>query len=103
MTQYSINQHSLNQPDRNQLEQLWQPPAAQLNSSSATTPQSTSLIRQVLAALSTFLTGSQQIRIWTKSTKQGVVWFAYDPASDQRIGHCSENELRTWLETRYHQ
>ena len=96
MTQYSINRR-----DRNQLERLWQQPETKRNISA--TNQSVGVVRQIFAALATFLAGSQQIRIWTKSTRQGVVWFAYDPLRDQRIGHCSEDELRAWLEARHHQ
>lgn len=97
--------HSIRR-DRNQLEQVWNQPSVsrtlQTANASSLKNQSSGIIRQLLTELVTFFTSSQQLRIWTKSTKQGVVWFAYDPRSDQRISHCSEDALRIWLETRYH-
>lgn len=47
------------------------------------------------------LTGSQQLRIWTKHTKAGMQWCAYDSARDQSVSCNSEEELRTWLEQRH--
>ena len=89
--------------NRSQLESLWQQPAIERailreKTFAQTTLQET--IHQFGKDLLAFLTGAQQLRIWTKSTKQGVVWFAYDPMNDQRIGHASEAELRVWLESR---
>lgn len=86
--------------NRSQLESLWQHPAVVRKPSSAS--PTADILRQWAQDLLAFLTGSQQLRIWTKSTKQGVKWFAYDPASDQRIADCSEDDLRVWLESRYH-
>ena len=92
--------------DRTQLEQVWQQPSVSRASQTAkpafSNRQAASTLRQLLNGLVTFFTGTQQLRIWTKSTQQGVVWFAYDPQSDQRIAHCSEDDLRTWLEARHH-
>ncbi len=84
--------------DRHHLENLWQIPTADARSKDS---QFLQLLAQTGKALVTFLTGQQQLRIWTKSTKQGTVWFAYDPALDQRISRCSEEELRLWLESRH--
>lgn len=88
--------------NRSRLEQIWKQPTTKRTAltEKAQTPNA---IQTLLVALSNFFTNSQQIRIWTKSTKRGVVWFAYDPSSDQRIGHCSEDELRVWLEARHYQ
>ena len=88
--------------DRSQLESLWQSSLALPTPPSNAQPAVSlfTLIRQFGQALLVFLTGDQQLRIWTKSTKQGVVWFAYDPRTDRRIAYCTEDELRTWLESR---
>ncbi|MEL6939644.1 MAG: hypothetical protein AAFO84_10685 [Cyanobacteria bacterium J06598_1] len=92
--------------NRSQLEQLWQAPTvarcALLPAEDRTSNSISAAIQRFAQDLLAFCTGTQQLRIWTKSTKQGVVWFAYDPMSDQRIAHCSELELRTWLESRHH-
>lgn len=85
--------------NRSQLESLWQQPAVRQKPSAAA--PTTDIIRRFSQDILAFLTGSQQLRVWTKSTKQGVVWFAYDPASDQRIANCSEEALRAWLESRH--
>ncbi|MEM9948661.1 MAG: hypothetical protein AAF810_21710 [Cyanobacteria bacterium P01_D01_bin.36] len=84
---------------RSKLEALWQQPAAQHQAFSE--PSIADAICQFGKDVLAFFTGTQQLRIWTKSTKQGVVWFAYDPISDQRSGSCSEEELRIWLESRH--
>ncbi len=49
-----------------------------------------------------FFTDTQQVRIWTKETSKGTVWFAYDPMLDRSISRVSEDDLRTWIEARYH-
>ena len=90
--------------NRSHLEALWQQPATDCNvlaRRDAAAPKAADTLRQFAHSLLAFFTGSQQLRIWTKSTKQGVVWFAYDPTSDRRIAHCSEDELRVWLETQH--
>ncbi len=84
--------------DRHQLETLWQLPTSQSRSEKNRIFQ---LLTQAGGALAAFLTGQQQLRIWTKSTRHGIVWFAYDPALGQRISRSSERELRTWLESRH--
>lgn len=48
-----------------------------------------------------FFTDSQQVRIWTKETKAGTVWYAYDPATQRSVSRVSEDDLRAWLEKRY--
>jgi len=102
--------NTYNRPlNRSQLEALWQQPTADhkildrsISESNRTSTSSTAAtLRQLAKDFLAFFTGSQQLRVWTKSTKQGVAWFAYDPASDQRIAHCSEEELRVWLEMRH--
>ncbi len=94
---------------RSHLEALWQQPTVdrqidrQISADRQTsaTASTAEAIRQFAKDLLAFLTGAQQMRVWTKSTKQGVLWFAYDPVSGQRIGHSSEEALRIWLESRY--
>ncbi|MGD1895790.1 MAG: hypothetical protein ACFB16_02445 [Phormidesmis sp.] len=85
--------------NRAQLEALLQKPAALRNTPSH--PQIPAFIRQLGTDLLAFFTGSQTLRVWTSSTKQGVVWSAYDPMSGEQIHHCSESELRLWLESRH--
>ncbi|MEL7333533.1 MAG: hypothetical protein AAFN12_14905 [Cyanobacteria bacterium J06560_2] len=81
---------------RSQLEALWQQPVAQRQAFSE--PSIADAIRQFGKDVLAFLTGTQQLRIWTKATKQGVVWFAYDPISGKNIRYASEEKLRIWLE-----
>ncbi|MGB3669778.1 MAG: hypothetical protein WA984_06680 [Phormidesmis sp.] len=92
--------------DRHQLETLWQLPTTE--SCSREPRLKDSKLSQLFAqtaqmgrVLVVFLTGQQQLRIWSKSTQQGTVWFAYDPASGQQIARCSEAALRLWLESRH--
>ncbi|NJM97494.1 MAG: hypothetical protein HC800_10270 [Phormidesmis sp. RL_2_1] len=59
------------------------------------------LFKQVGQWLLQFLTDSQQVRIWTKESGNGTLWYAYDPAIEQGIARVSEDELRRWLESRY--
>ncbi|MGB7087148.1 MAG: hypothetical protein WBD47_16430 [Phormidesmis sp.] len=47
------------------------------------------------------LTDSDQVRLWTKITPNGVQWFAYDPRTQRSFACHSEADLRVWLEQRY--
>ena len=95
----SFNQLSLNSPtaDQQNLERLWQlPPHPQ--------PSDYSLnqgLKRLGKWLLISLTDSQQIRIWTKNTRAGVLWCAYDPITQRSVERCSETDLRAWLEDRY--
>ena len=59
------------------------------------------LLNRLGSWLLAFFTDAQQVRIWTKETKAGLVWYAYDPATQRRVSHVSEADLRVWLEERY--
>ncbi len=58
-------------------------------------------LQRLSQGLIQFLTGTQQVRIWTKEASTGKIWFAYDPKLDRSISGVSEDDLRTWLEERY--
>lgn len=47
------------------------------------------------------ITDSEQVRIWTKITPNGLEWHAYDPKCQRSFAGYSEAGLRTWLEQRY--
>ncbi len=97
----NINQLSLNSPtaDQQHLERLWQlPPNPQPSAYSLN--QGLKRLGQWLLAS---LIDSQQVRIWTKNTRAGVLWCAYDPTTQRSVERCSEADLRAWLEERYQQ
>ncbi len=88
--------------DRQHLEQLWRvPPAPHKGDDSLSTVSH--WIKLAGKIFVSFLTNTQQLRIWTKDTSTGTLWFAYDPATDQTISQVSEEGLRTWLEQRHRQ
>lgn len=80
---------------RRRLERLWLKPAADRHASAH--PWLVALGHSLLR----FLTGEQQVRIWQKRTRLGLVWCAYDPVSEQIKSCGSEEELRSWLEYRH--
>lgn len=87
--------------DRQHLEQLWRRPPTPHNAK-----QTVSLPRWVETAgrsLIAFFTNNQQMRIWTKDTRTGTLWFAYDPTTEQTVSRTSEEGLRIWLEQRHYQ
>lgn len=84
---------------RTQLEQLWKTPAVDRTPASAMPNEP--LLKRVGRWLYKSLTDTQQLRIWTKKTRNGVVWCAYDPRCDLAITCNSEESLRIWLEQRH--
>ncbi|MGB3295135.1 MAG: hypothetical protein WBB01_19300 [Phormidesmis sp.] len=70
---------------------------------SAEASEQTGLLKQIGSWLLEFFTDAQQVRIWTKDTKAGTVWHAYDPTTQRSISRVSEADLRVWLEERYQQ
>lgn len=82
--------------DQRRLERLWHLPTMPSEPS-----EPSGLLRRLGHQLMQFFTNSQQIRVWTKSTKAGTVWFAYDPATGRTAERLSEDDLRGWLEKRY--
>ncbi|MEO0770734.1 MAG: hypothetical protein AAFY72_15140 [Cyanobacteria bacterium J06649_4] len=96
------------QQNRRQLERLWQtPPAEHVTTeqfvAGSTADRKQDKWQQLGRRLYQTLTDTQQVRIWTKHTKAGMVWCAYDPVSDRRKTCHSESDLRAWLETRHRQ
>jgi len=88
--------------DRQHLEQLWRRPPTPRRTERTVIP----LLRWMAAAgnsLISLLTDTRQMRIWTKDTCTGTLWYAYDPTTEQTISHVSEAGLRTWLEQRHYQ
>ena len=61
----------------------------------------TGLLKQIGRRLLAFLTDAQQVRVWTKDTSAGTLWYAYDPTTQRRVSFINEADLRAWLETRY--
>lgn len=65
------------------------------------TPERSGLLKRIGSLLLQFFTDSQQVRVWTKETKAGTVWYAYDPALQTGVSRVSEDDLRVWLEQRH--
>ncbi|MEO1619918.1 MAG: hypothetical protein AAFU53_02670 [Cyanobacteria bacterium J06632_3] len=92
------------QKSRRQLEKLWKNPPTQHSTQRSEAIEPTrNRWQQILHWLYQSLTDVQQVRVWTKQTKAGTVWCAYDPISDHVQTCQSENDLRAWLETRHRQ
>lgn len=96
MNTYSSNLQKL-EVQRRQLEQQWQQatPAQRLRQVSS------SWLRAAGQWLLQTLTEGDQLRIWTKETKQGTLWCVRDPIDDRYHQFDSENTMRVWLEQRY--
>ena len=55
------------------------------------------------ASLVHYLTRPNEIRVWQVSDRQGkTYWKAYDPYNNNTSYLSSEDDLRIWLEQRYH-
>ncbi len=85
--------------EQKQLEKLYRLP----HRKDANASEPSTVLQKMGQSLIQFFTDTQQVRIWTKETSKGKVWFAYDPMLDRKISHVSEDDLRTWIEGRYHQ
>jgi hypothetical protein len=49
------------------------------------------------------LTKAPELKIWQKQDRHGhIVWHAYDPWTGDSISLSSEEEMRYWIESRYH-
>lgn len=83
--------------DRQHLEHLWRVSPTS-HSAEKSTARTDSWLKLAGKSLIDFLTNPQQLRVWTKNTRTGVLWFAYDPTTEQTISHTSEEGLRAWLE-----
>ncbi|MEM6450119.1 MAG: hypothetical protein AAF703_07390 [Cyanobacteria bacterium P01_D01_bin.105] len=59
------------------------------------------VLKRLAKSLVAVLLGEQSMRIWTSYRKGELVWHVYDPISDRRSSHKSENDLRAWLENRH--
>lgn len=80
---------------RLQLEKLWQPtPAQRIRQACG------HWLRQAGQWLVKSLTEGDQPKIWTQTTRQGIVWHVHDPKGTHQM-FDSEEGLRTWLEQRY--
>lgn len=84
---------------RTQLEQLWKTPTVDRSPADAIAAEP--LLKRIGRWLYRSVTDAQQLRIWTKKTRNGVVWCAYDPRCDRAITCNSASALRTWLEQRH--
>ncbi|EDX84405.1 hypothetical protein S7335_2102 [Synechococcus sp. PCC 7335] len=88
--------------DRQHLEHLWHIPPTSHNAEKATA-RINRWLKLAGKSLVDLLTNSQQLRVWTKDTRTGTLWFAYDPTTGQTISQTSEEGLRAWLEQRHYQ
>lgn len=84
--------------DQRRLEQLWKalPPAEK-----ALSENHTPWYKQLGQWLVQSLTDSEQVRVWTKITPNGIAWHAYDPKIQRSFSCYSETDLRIWLEQRH--
>ena len=95
MTSYPSNLKELD-VQRRQLERLWQPtPSEKVRQATG------DWLRTAGKWLVQTLTEGDQLRIWTQATKQGNVWYVYDPTDSVQHQFDSEAAVRTWLEQRY--
>ena len=95
MNIYSSNLQNLER-QRRQLERLWQPTPAQRIRQAAS-----HWLHHAGTWLVQTLTEGDQLRIWTRETKQGTRWYAYNPVDGIHQTFDSEEGLRVWLEQRY--
>ena len=86
---------------RQRLEKLWVPTSSTTAPAPTAQPAITAWLKQVGTWLLNAMTNSQQLRIWTQITPNGLQWHAYDPSSGHKFLAQSEEELRIWLETRH--
>jgi hypothetical protein len=54
-------------------------------------------------AVASFLTSGNDLKISTRQHNGQLVWYVYDPMTEQRQQFSAEADLRAWLETRYYQ
>ncbi len=86
---------------RQQLEKLWRVSSPLPQPALETPALETPWYKHLGQWLVQGLTNSEQVRVWTKITPNGMQWCAYDPQRDRRFSGYSEADLRTWLEQRY--
>lgn len=64
------------------------------------------LLDRTTSILSYFLqmiAGNSEPRVWQKRDRNGeLLWYVYDPETDQTTRFVEESEVRSWLEQRYH-
>lgn len=95
MNTYPSNVQDL-EIQRQRLEQLWRPtPAERFRQVSGR------WLRAVGQWLVNTLAEGDQLRIWTKETKQGTYWFVHNPIDGRHHRFDSEESLRMWIEQRY--
>ncbi|MBE9066587.1 hypothetical protein IQ260_07970 [Leptolyngbya cf. ectocarpi LEGE 11479] len=95
MNTYSSNLQEL-EIQRRQLERQWQPTPSQRFRQIAGNWLSTAG-NWLLKAL----TEGDQLRIWTKETESGTLWWVYNPIDGKRQQFGSEHAMRVWFEERY--
>lgn len=94
MTQGTSRLHSPGDLTRQQLEQTWQ--------HRDRTPWLQTL-QQWGERLSAGLVRGLEPQITQTATPAGSIWKVYDPSDEQTRWFDSEQEVRIWLEQRYHQ
>lgn len=61
------------------------------------------VLKQAGSTVVDFLTRGNNLRVWTRQRNGHLIWHVYDPMTEQRQQFSSEEDLRSWLETRYYQ
>lgn len=60
-------------------------------------------LKTVWQGLSRSMTGGNDLRVWQASDEDGYMhWRAYDPVTGETAICDSEDEMRVWIEQRYH-
>ncbi|MEM7063668.1 MAG: hypothetical protein AAF572_10955 [Cyanobacteria bacterium P01_B01_bin.77] len=95
MNTYSSNLQEL-EVQRQRLERRWQPTPSQ-----RFRQVSSNWLRTAGQWLLKALTEGDQLRIWTKETKSGTLWYVYNPINGKHQQFGSEHAMRVWLEERY--
>jgi hypothetical protein len=62
------------------------------------------IAKQALTNIVRLLTGDSEIRIWQRCDRAGnIVWYVYNPATEQSAQFSSEQEVRVWLDQHYYE
>jgi len=81
------------------LERQWYRHAA----SDRRTPSFWTQLQRFGAQVANWLSTSDEPRIWTRTDRLGRVWwYARDPVTGNSLAQASEQDVRAWIEERYH-
>jgi hypothetical protein len=50
-----------------------------------------------------FLTTGNELRVWQRDRNGRTLWFAHDPITNRTRSFHAEEDLRSWLDSRYYE